>query len=182
MTPPLGYSPRSAASYISLGPPWKRAAAALQAAGTPDVQSWYAPNDPIAGMYSFLALTRFLQGDLPGAEAALAAMESRCDTLGFPRGPFSLCYGRALDSWIRIEAGQLDRAAELVKELNSRSRQGGFDEWVMVAASNRAVIDAMRALAAGAPDAAVLEPHIQALTTVTRDMAHLRVTDVARLL
>ena len=144
------------------------AAAALKADGTPDVQSWYAPNDPIAGMYSFLALTRFLQGDLPDAEAALAAMESRCDTLGFPRGPFSLCYGRALDSWIHIEAGELDRAAELVEELKTRSRQGGFDEWVMIAASNRAVIDAKRALVAGDPDAAALEPHIRGLTAVTQ--------------
>ena len=143
------------------------AAAALQAGGTPEVQSWYAPNDPIAGMYSFVALTRFLQGDLPGAEAALADMESRCNTLGFPRGPFSLCYGRALDSWIHIEAGQLDRATELVKEVTTRSRQGGFDEWLMIAASNQAVINAKNALA-GESDAAALELHIQALTAVTQ--------------
>ena len=51
-------------------------AAGLDAGRAPDVQTWYAPNDPIAGMYSFLALARFLQGDLPGAEAALGALET----------------------------------------------------------------------------------------------------------
>lgn len=142
-------------------------AAAMQAEGTPEVQTWYAPNDPIAGMYSFLAMIRFLQGDLADAEVALGAMENRCSTLGFPRGPFSLCYGRALDSWIHIEAGQLDRATELVTELMTRSKQGGFDEWAMIAACNQAVIDAKRAVAEGA-DATALKPHVKALTVVTQ--------------
>ena len=172
MRPPLSVTPRwECAAFrgeLHLArSTLEAAAAALQAGGTPEVQSWYAPNDPIAGMYSFVALTRFLQGDLPGAEAALADMESRCNTLGFPRGPFSLCYGRALDSWIHIEAGQLDRATELVKEVTTRSRQGGFDEWLMIAASNQAVINAKNALA-GESDAAALELHIQALTAVTQ--------------
>ena len=65
----------------------------------------------------------------------------RCETLGFPRGPLSLCYGRALDALIHIEAGQLDRAVELVRDLKTRSKQGGFDEWLMIAYHNRAVIE-----------------------------------------
>ena len=144
----------------------EQAAAAMEARGTPEVQTWYSPNDPIAGMYSFLALTRFLQGDLADAEKALLAMEKRCEPLEFPRGPSSLCYGRALDSWIHIEAGQLDRADELVKELRTRSRQNGFDEWVMIAASNKAVIDSKRALLDDEADP--LNRHVQALTAVTQ--------------
>ena len=143
----------------------EESAAAMETDGTPEVQTWYSPNDPIAGMYSFLALTRFLQGDLAGAESALETLERRCETLEFPRGPSSLCYGRALDSWIHIEAGQLDRAAELVADLRSRSKKYGFDEWVMIAASNQAVIDSKRALYSGQSDA--LADHVQALTAVT---------------
>ena len=143
----------------------EEAAAAMEADGTPDLQTWYSPNDPIAGMYSFLALTRFLQGDLADAEAALEAMERRCETLEFPRGPSSLCYGRALDSWIHIEAGQLDRATELVKDLKRRSKQDGFDEWVMIADSNRAVIESKRALLTGERDA--VGRQVQTLTAVT---------------
>jgi class 3 adenylate cyclase len=144
----------------------EHSAAAMEADGAPEVQTWYSPNDPIAGMYSFLALARFLQGDLAEAEAALSAMETRCETLEFPRGPSSLCYGRALDSWIHIEAGQLDRATELVKDLKRRSKQDGFDEWVMIADSNRAVIESKRALFAGEREA--LDIHVQALTAVTQ--------------
>lgn len=144
----------------------EEAAAAMETDGPPDVQTWYSPNDPIAGMYSFLALTRFLQGDLAGAEGALASMESRCETLEFPRGPSSLCYGRALDSWIHIEAGQLDRAIELVKELKKRSKADGFDEWVMIADSNRAVIESKKAIQSGDPEA--IRMQVQALTAVTQ--------------
>ncbi|WP_123029335.1 ATP-binding protein [Mycolicibacterium stellerae] len=144
----------------------EEAAVAVQTAGPPDVQTWYAPNDPVAGMYSLLAMTRFLQGDLPGAEASLVDMESRCETVAFPRGPFSLCYGRSLDSWIHIEAGELDRAAELVKEVAARSKQGGFDEWLMIAASNKAVIDAKRAILTGDPEA--MDTQIQVLSAVTQ--------------
>ena len=59
----------------------------MEAQGTPEVQTWYSPNDPIAGMYSFLALTRFLQGDLADAEKALLAMEKRCELTRIPPGP-----------------------------------------------------------------------------------------------
>lgn len=144
----------------------EQAAAAMEAEGPPDVQTWYSPNDPIAGMYSFLALTRFLQGDLADAERALESLERRCETLEFPRGPSSLCYGRALDSWIHIEAGQLDRADELVKDLKIRSKQNGFDEWVMIAASNKAVIESKRALIADQHEA--LRVHVESLTAVTQ--------------
>jgi class 3 adenylate cyclase/tetratricopeptide (TPR) repeat protein len=144
----------------------ERAAAAMEIGGTPDVQTWYSPNDPIAGMYSFLAMTRFLQGDLPGAQLALRALEKRCENLEFPRGPSSLCYGLALDSWIHIEAGQLDRATELVKDLKKRSKQDGFDEWVMIADSNRAVIESKRALLTEADETVI--NHVQALTAVTQ--------------
>lgn len=143
-------------------------AAALDDSGAPGVQTWYAPNDPVAGMYAFLAMARFLQGDLPGAEAALEAVERRCETVGFPHGPLSLCFGRAMDSLIHIEAGQLDRAMELLKDLKALSKQGGFDEWAMIADCNRAVVNAERALADVAAEGAGLEPHIQALTAVTQ--------------
>ena len=81
-------------------------------------------------MYAFVALTRFIQGDLAGAETAFAQMERRCEKLRFPHGAFTLCYGRALETWIRIEAGQFDRATELIEEVARRGEQHGFDEWV----------------------------------------------------
>jgi hypothetical protein len=142
----------------------EKSAAAIEAQGAPPMEAWYAPNDPYAGMYAFLALTRFLQGDLAAAEAALAHSVARCDRLAYPHGPFSLCYGRCLDAWIRIEAGQLDRAAGIVDEVIRSAEQDGFDEWVLVASSNRAVVNMLTALGDGANAANGLQEHIDALT------------------
>ena len=65
---------------------------------------------------------------------------------------------------MRTEAGQHDRAIELVDEVAGRGYQNGFDEWVMVAASGGACARAIAALDAGETDS--LEAHIQTLTAV----------------
>ncbi|MCV7281972.1 AAA family ATPase [Mycolicibacterium flavescens] len=139
-------------------------AAKLLDLAAPDIEARsFAPNDPIASTHTYVALTRFVQGDLVGAEAALDHTENRCAELSFPHGPFSLCYGRSLETWIRTEAGQLDRAAELAVELGALGRKYGFDEWVMVAATQQATVAALTALAEGA-DAAVLGVHAKTMT------------------
>lgn len=141
------------------------AAAAVDHAGSPDIEgAWFAPNDPVAGMYAFVALTRFIQGDLSGAEAAFKQLEDRCQKLGFPHGAFSLCYGRSIEALIRTETGQHDRTLEIADEVTERGHQNGFDEWVFVAASQGATARAMAALASGESDPAALEAHIQTLS------------------
>ena len=143
------------------------AAAAVDDLGSPEIEgAWFAPNDPIGGMYTFVAFTRFVQGDLAGAEAAFAQMESRCEKLRFPHGAFTLCYGRDIDALVRTEAGQHDRAIELLVEVADRGHRYGFNEWVMVAASGEAAARAIASVAAGESDAATLQTHIQTMTAV----------------
>jgi class 3 adenylate cyclase/tetratricopeptide (TPR) repeat protein len=143
------------------------AAAAVDDLGSPEIEgAWFAPNDPIGGMYTFVAFTRFVQGDLAGAEAAFAQMESRCEKLRFPHGAFTLCYGRDIDALVRTEAGQHDRAIELLVEVADRGHRYGFDEWVMVAASGEAAARAVASVAAGESDSATLQTHIQTMTAV----------------
>jgi class 3 adenylate cyclase/tetratricopeptide (TPR) repeat protein len=146
----------------------ERAAASMKDIETPEVKAWYAPNDPFAGMYSFLAFTRFVQGDLSGAEAALEQMEARCGKLAFPHGAFSLCYGRSIEAWIRSEAGQHERGTVLADQLTVLAQQYSFDEWVMVAWSEQTAGYALVALAAGETEPAALAPHIEAMTTVVQ--------------
>ncbi len=142
-------------------------AATIDRLGSPDIEgAYFAPNDPLAGAYSFVAFARFVQGDLPGAEAAFAQMEARCEQLAFPHGAFSLCYGRSLELGIRAEADQLDRAAELVAELASRGQQYGFDEWMMIAASQGASVGARMFLAAGGLEPIALQGHIDTMTGI----------------
>ncbi|HZU47681.1 MAG TPA: adenylate/guanylate cyclase domain-containing protein, partial [Mycobacterium sp.] len=99
--------------------------------GEPRVEdSWFLPNEPFATIYTYLAMSRFMEGDLAGAEAAFGQTRRRCEMLTFPHGMFSLAYGKSLEIWMRIEADQLDHAAERVAELADLGKQHGFDEWV----------------------------------------------------
>jgi tetratricopeptide (TPR) repeat protein len=137
--------------------------------GEPRVEdSWFLPNEPFATIYTYLAMSRFMEGDLAGAEAAFWHTRRRCEMLSFPHGMFSLAYGKSLEIWIRIEAGQLGRAAELVAELAELGKQHGFDEWVMVAATQDATVRSVAALASDEPDPAMLQALIETMTTVVQ--------------
>jgi hypothetical protein len=143
------------------------ATAELDHLGSPEIEgAWFAPNDPLAAMYAFVGLTRFIQGDLAGAETAFAQMERRCEKLQFPHGAFTLCYGRALETGIRLDAGQFDRAAELIEETARRGYEHGFDEWVGIATCNQVSLAARTALAASAAEPAALQEHIDNMTAV----------------
>ncbi|ULE33794.1 ATP-binding protein [Mycobacterium sp. IDR2000157661] len=147
--------------------PLEAAASALDQAGPIEIEgAWFAPNDPLASTYTYAAFTRFISGDLVGAEAAFAEMENRCEMLPFPHGPFTLCYGRTIEALMRTEAGQHDRAIELVDEVVGWGHEYGFDEWVMVGASAAAVARAIASVDGGETDAATLQVHIDVLTAV----------------
>jgi class 3 adenylate cyclase len=143
------------------------AAAAADEIGSGDLEGWFAPNDPIAGMYIFLAFTRFMQGDMAGAERAFAQAERRCDETGFPHGPFTRCYARMIEAVVRTEAGQHDRALALVEEVGTRGHQYGFNEWAMVSASGGASVRAFATLAADETNPIELQPYIHSLTAIT---------------
>lgn len=143
------------------------AALALESLDSAEIEgAWFAPNDPVAATYTFVGLTRFLQGDLAGAEESFAKGRRRCQTLSFPHGPFTLCYGHTIESLIRTEAGQTDRAAGLLGEVATIGQQSGFDEWVMIAASATATTNSRGSDVGADRAAADQEAHIQALTTV----------------
>ncbi len=134
----------------------------------PTEGNFFAPNEPIATLYTYLATSRFVQGDLAGAEAALAQTYHRCQQVSFPHGMFSLAYGKSLEIWIRMEAGQLERAAQLATELADLGKQYGFDEWMMVAAAQGAMARARAWLADDGPNPAMLQTHIETVTAVAQ--------------
>jgi hypothetical protein len=71
---------------------------------------WFLPEEPIATARIYLALVGLVRGDLVGADAELAQAARRAEQLGVPQGAWSLAYARLVESWLRIEAGRLDRA------------------------------------------------------------------------
>lgn len=120
-------------------------------------RNWFMPHEPIASILTNLALSRFVQGDLRGAEVALRDTERRCERVPFPHGPFSFCYAQSMEGWIRTEAGDFDRAVTVIDDLTSRSERHGFDGWLLVAAAQRAAIAAMSAVSADPIDIAAVK-------------------------
>jgi hypothetical protein len=124
----------------------------------------FMPNDATAGLYTHLALARYIEGDLGGVETGLASAESRCDRLPFPQGAFSLAYARQIEVLIRIEAGQLARAAEVAVDVAKLGEQHGFDSWALIGAAQRETVSAMSSLTEKGDGAATLPTHIATLT------------------
>ena len=73
----------------------------------PDGRGVDSSQRPDRGGVRLPGLAGFVRGDLTGAEAELTHAARRAEQLGFPQGPFSLAYTRFVESWMRIEAGQL---------------------------------------------------------------------------
>jgi class 3 adenylate cyclase len=147
------------------------AAAALDQTGAPKMEkAWYAPNDPIAGLYAEVGFIRFIQGDLRGTQPFFERIEGRCGELEFPHSAVSLCYGQLREATVRIEAGQLELAEQIVEEVGARAEQLGLNEWVMVTACNRVSLAARAMLTAGETDPAALQPHIDNMTNVVQSL------------
>lgn len=125
---------------------------------------WSMPNEATASIYTHLALSRYITGDLAGAELELKRTEQRCRTLEFPQGAFSLAYARQIEVLIRIEAGELERAKDVALALGVDAENCGFDSWAVVAAAQQATVEAIMDLADDDADSATLQRHIDTLT------------------
>lgn len=126
---------------------------------------WFMPNEGTASIYTHVALARYIQGDLAGAEAELERTEHRCEALGFPQGAFSLAYARQMEFLMRIEAGQLEQATEVASDVARIGEQHGFDSWTLAGAAQLVTAGAVSALEAEEVDPAELQTHIAALNT-----------------
>lgn len=125
---------------------------------------WFVPNEPIASTHTHLALARAVQGDLFGAEAEFDAGRDWAAALAFPQGPFSHAYSQCYDVWMRIEAGQLDRAAALVADMAILADKHGFDSFSFIAGTEHAATAAMKAMAGDHVEPDELAPHIATMT------------------
>jgi class 3 adenylate cyclase/tetratricopeptide (TPR) repeat protein len=125
--------------------------------------TYFMPFDGPASAHANLALARFMRGDVRGADEQFDAGQHRCDTIDFPRGPFTAAEVQSYAAWTLIERGDLDRAATAVAAVTEIAEGHGFDFWSLVAATEQATIAGLRALATGAADSAGLLGHAQAL-------------------
>jgi tetratricopeptide (TPR) repeat protein len=125
--------------------------------------TYFMPFDGPGSAHANLALARFMRGDVRGADEQFDAGQHRCDTIEFPRGPFTAAEVQSYAAWTLIERGDLDRAATAVAAVTEIAEGHGFDFWSLVAATEQATIAGLRALSATTRDTAALSSHAQAL-------------------
>lgn len=140
------------------------AAARRHNVGQALTNSWFMANEPVASIHTHLALARYIKGDLSGAEDELANSAQRCDAVGLPQGPFSRAYARQMEVLIRIESGDLNRAAEVAVDLISDAEKNSLDSWVMLGSAQQAVVEAVRTMTTSPTDRAALRSHIAIVT------------------
>ncbi|WP_253843257.1 ATP-binding protein [Mycobacterium colombiense] len=129
---------------------------------------WFVPHDPVALAHEHLAWYRLVQGDLTGAEVQLKRAVDRASQLGYPQKPYNHLYAIDMDIWVCAETAQYDRARELVREIADTAERYGLDYlyWQLLAATEKAMVDGLAAIAARNRAPTSLGPHIEAMTQV----------------
>ena len=130
------------------------------------IAGWFMANEPIASIHTHLAMARYIQGDLSGAADELLASARRCDEVGSPQGPYSLAYTRQMEVFIRMESGELDRAATVTAGLTSDARKHGFGPFVAIGTAVQAVVAALLTMTNSPTDHEALCTHIEAVTGI----------------
>jgi hypothetical protein len=110
-------------------------------------------------------LVALLRGDLTGAETELEWSARTAEGFGFPEGPYLRAYTRSMATWLRIEAGQLDRAEIIAAELITEAERHGFDMWRLVGVTWQTTISAQAAHTIADVDPTALAAHIATITT-----------------
>jgi tetratricopeptide (TPR) repeat protein len=146
---------------------FERAIAGLAEDDEHDLEAlWFIPDDPIALAHEHLAIDRVLHGDLPAAKAQFVDAARRADELGFPQGPYNHLYATDLQILMCAEAGQFDRAGELVAKLLELAERYGFEFWQMFGLTEQCLVDSVVLLSCGDPDPAALETQIGTMTGI----------------
>jgi tetratricopeptide (TPR) repeat protein len=112
--------------------------------------AWYfVPLDPRASNHGTVALARFLMGDVSGWDAQARSSRATANAVPFPTGAFTLAGLIAFEVWMHSELGLLDAIPGLVDEIEEISSRHGFDQWSIVAATQRELFTALVAVREG---------------------------------
>ena len=138
------------------------AANRLDATVSPEVQERASLTEVSA--YNQLALAQLMRGELAAAETALANAERLTHGFGFPEGQFSLAFVRFVEIWLRLETGELERAAAAAADVTEMGERHGLKIIRLFGVTWQAGVDAVGALAGDDPDSGVLAQHIRTMT------------------
>jgi len=121
-------------------------------------------SDSSATARLYLALVGLVRGDHTSAHGELALAARMADGLGFPWAAYTHAYTRSMATWLRIEAGQFDRAAVVAADTIDHAERYGLDMWPLVGATWQAAVDGLAALDGEHVDPITLGAHIATIT------------------
>jgi class 3 adenylate cyclase/tetratricopeptide (TPR) repeat protein len=122
-------------------------------------------SDTIAAAHMHLAMTHAVRGDLASAEGEFAKTAQRLEQIALPQRAFSQAHAWFMESWMRIEASQLDRASDLAIGILDLSERYDLDTMRLNGTAQQATLSALTALADG-PESAALAHHIATMTAL----------------
>lgn len=105
---------------------------------------WFIPIDPACSAHGELAIVRMLSGDISGSYLQFAATRDISAGLPFPQNAFTLAGHLSFEVWLRIEVGDLDAAEVALAELADLATRHGFDQWSIVATTQREILEGLR--------------------------------------
>ena len=124
---------------------------------------WFTTGYPTLFMKVHLAIARFMAGDVAAADRPLDEVVAAGESMDFPRGPWSANYARWLGGWMWMEEGRFDLAGTALADLHSSSARHGFDNWEVVAATQEAALDGLRAMSSTLGETTSLAEHAEVL-------------------
>ena len=126
---------------------------------------WFTHVHPAVHMRAELAIAQFMVGNSAQADAALQEAIALGESMTFPRGPWGANYARWFGSWMWMEEERFDLVGETLAELHASSARHGFDNWELVATTQDAALDGLRAMQTRPSASTELAEHADALGT-----------------
>ena len=124
---------------------------------------WFTHVHPTTAMRTHVAIAQFMAGNVAEADRPLHEAIAAGESMDFPRGPWGANYARWLGSWMWMEQGRFEPAGEALADLHASSARHGFDNWELVATTQDAAVDGLRAMRSESAAAAELADHAEAL-------------------
>ena len=122
-----------------------------------------------------LALVALLSRPSHRSPGGACTVGTLAEGIGFPKGLYMRAYIRSMETWLRVEAAQLDRAALVAADMISEGERHGFDVWRVAGATWQAAVGGLAALGDDDLDPSDLGTHI---ATVTAFLDNLRTIGV----
>jgi class 3 adenylate cyclase/tetratricopeptide (TPR) repeat protein len=121
-------------------------------------------NLTVVSAYTQLVLAHLVRGDLTAAEAALENAERLTHGFKFPEEQFSLAFVRFVEIWLRLEAGEIDRASTVAADVTEMGERHGLKIIRLFGVTWQAGVEALVALGDHRVGSRALSGHIETMT------------------